>query len=215
MRQKEREGKGTHFFPPSPTPSHQTSTACFFLNVLMNLGSHSSEAIPRSLQHLIKAFDLAPSEAVAIPWGLKYSCSPLAVETNLRKWKRRVLLEGDELKEKIKEGESQRRVVQKGKGGKGRRHTFYLLFDSKSKDDNDFQRYEASDESKRRAGCSGLVRGSPSPIELLLTHLPKQTKTHSLETILVPTLVSPLGASPHPPGPKALLRTLRYLISGR
>lgn len=56
----------------------------FFLKSLMKRGSQSSLAMPRSLQHRIRALDLAASEAVAMPFGSKYSCSPLAVETNLR-----------------------------------------------------------------------------------------------------------------------------------
>jgi hypothetical protein len=87
----------------------------------------SSLATPRSLQHLMSAFDLHPSVAVGTPDGSKYSCSPLAMETSL----------------------------------------------------------------------------------------PKQTRPYSLDTILLPTFVSPLGASPHPPGPNALFSILRYLISGR
>lgn len=41
--------------------------------------------MPRSLQHLISAFDLAASVAVEMPEGSKYSCSPLAMENNLFK----------------------------------------------------------------------------------------------------------------------------------
>ena len=43
----------------------------------------SSLAIPRSLQHLINALLLHASVAVGIPAGSKYSCSPLAIATNL------------------------------------------------------------------------------------------------------------------------------------
>jgi hypothetical protein len=43
----------------------------------------SSEAIPKSLQHLINALLLQPSEAVGKPELSKKSCSPLACETNL------------------------------------------------------------------------------------------------------------------------------------
>ncbi|KAJ2965355.1 hypothetical protein NUW58_g10899 [Xylaria curta] len=46
-------------------------------------GSHSSEAMPRSLQHRISAFDLQPSAAVDTPSSLKYCCSPRAWATNL------------------------------------------------------------------------------------------------------------------------------------
>jgi hypothetical protein len=53
------------------------------LNERMNAGSHSSEAIPRSFEHLIRAFDLQPSVAVGIPLGSKYSCSPRATDTSL------------------------------------------------------------------------------------------------------------------------------------
>jgi len=51
------------------------------------------------------------------------------------------------------------------------------------------------------------IRGGP--------HLPRHTSAYSRLTILGPTLVSVRGARPQPPGPKALLRILRYLISGR
>ena len=71
----------THFFPL--VSCAQTSTQCFFLNSRIKRGSHSSEETPRSLQHRISAFDLAPSEAVGTPDGLKKSCSPRAVATNL------------------------------------------------------------------------------------------------------------------------------------
>ena len=46
-------------------------------------------------------------------------------------------------------------------------------------------------------------------------YLPRHTSAYSLLTTLGPTFVSLRGASPHPPGPKALLRMRRYLISGR
>ena len=45
--------------------------------------NQSSEAIPRSLQHRMRAFDLHPSVAVGNPAGSKKVCSPLATETNL------------------------------------------------------------------------------------------------------------------------------------
>lgn len=44
---------------------------------------HSSLAIPRSLQHLMRALDLQASVAVGTPEGSKYSCSPLAIATSL------------------------------------------------------------------------------------------------------------------------------------
>lgn len=43
----------------------------------------SSLAIPKSLQQRIRALLLHASVAVAIPEGSKYSCSPLAIATNL------------------------------------------------------------------------------------------------------------------------------------
>ena len=46
-------------------------------------------------------------------------------------------------------------------------------------------------------------------------YLPRHTRAYSLLTILGPTFVSLRGARPHPPGPNALLRMRRYLISGR
>lgn len=49
-----------------------------------DLTDQSSEAIPKSLQHRIKAFDLHPSVAVGRPDGSKKVCSPLATETSLR-----------------------------------------------------------------------------------------------------------------------------------
>lgn len=45
---------------------------------------HNSLAIPRSLQHLMRALLLHASVAVGIPEGSKYSCSPRAMATNLR-----------------------------------------------------------------------------------------------------------------------------------
>jgi hypothetical protein len=48
-----------------------------------------------------------------------------------------------------------------------------------------------------------------------MTHLPRQTRAYSRLTIFGPTFVSLRGARPHPPGPKALFRIRRYLISGR
>jgi hypothetical protein len=101
--------------------------------------------MPRSLQHLIRAFDLHASVAVGMPEGSKYSCSPLATDTRLG---------------------------------------------------------EASERSMNL-----LDRGR--------TYRPRHTNPHSLETILGPTFVSPLGARPHPPGPNAALSVRRYLISGR
>jgi hypothetical protein len=47
------------------------------------LTHHSSLAIPRSLQHLMRALDLQASVAVGTPDGSKYSCSPLAIATSL------------------------------------------------------------------------------------------------------------------------------------
>lgn len=47
------------------------------------------------------------------------------------------------------------------------------------------------------------------------TYRPRQTRAYSRLTIFGPTLVSPRGARPQPPGPKALFKILRYLISGR
>lgn len=44
----------------------------------------SSLAIPKSLQHRIRALLLHPSAAVGIPDGSKYSFSPLAMATSLR-----------------------------------------------------------------------------------------------------------------------------------
>ena len=43
----------------------------------------SSLAIPKSLQHLMRALLLHPSAAVGIPEGSKYSFSPLAMATSL------------------------------------------------------------------------------------------------------------------------------------
>lgn len=47
------------------------------------------------------------------------------------------------------------------------------------------------------------------------TYRPKQTSAYSLLTTFWLTLVSPLGARPHPPGPNALFSMRRYLISGK
>jgi len=46
---------------------------------------HSSLAIPKSLQHRIKALLLHASVAVAIPAASKYSCSPRAMATSLQR----------------------------------------------------------------------------------------------------------------------------------
>jgi len=63
--------------------STHTSTQCFALNSLIKVGSHSSLAMPRSLQHRIRALDLQASVAVGMPDSSKYSCSPRATETSL------------------------------------------------------------------------------------------------------------------------------------
>lgn len=47
------------------------------------------------------------------------------------------------------------------------------------------------------------------------TYRPKHTSAYSRVTRRSVTMVSPRGARPHPPGPKARLRMRRYLISGR
>ena len=49
----------------------------------------------------------------------------------------------------------------------------------------------------------------------IATNLPRHTRPHSRDTIRGVTCVSPRGARPHPPGPKAALSVRRYLISGR
>lgn len=46
-------------------------------------------------------------------------------------------------------------------------------------------------------------------------YLPSATRAYSLVTAFAVTIVSPLGAKPHPPGPKAWFKILLYLISGR
>lgn len=81
--------------------SVNTSTQYLALNSRMNLGSlscqlslclhtqqrllahHNSLAIPKSLQHRIRALLLHASVAVGMPEGSKYSCSPRATETSL------------------------------------------------------------------------------------------------------------------------------------
>lgn len=73
----------THFLPVLAS-STKTSTQYFCLNCRMKRGSQSSDAMPKSLQHRMRALDLAPSEAVAMPFGSKYSCSPRAVEMYLQ-----------------------------------------------------------------------------------------------------------------------------------
>lgn len=82
------------------TCSAHTSTQCFFLNLRIKEGSliiecqyqdhvmkdvtyHSSDAIPKSLQHRINALLLHPSDAVGKLVMSKKSCSPLAWDTNL------------------------------------------------------------------------------------------------------------------------------------
>jgi len=50
---------------------------------------------------------------------------------------------------------------------------------------------------------------------IALSYRPPQTRPYSLVTSLPVTIVSPLGARPHPPGPKVLFNMRLYLISGR
>lgn len=52
-------------------------------------------------------------------------------------------------------------------------------------------------------------------VVVVYAYLPPQTSPYSLVTTFPVTIVSPLGASPHPPGPNARFNILRYLISGR
>jgi hypothetical protein len=72
------------FFFLVVTCSTHTSFVISVVNFRMNRGSHSSDAIPRSLQHRIRALDLQPSVAVGMPSGSKYCCSPRAMETSLK-----------------------------------------------------------------------------------------------------------------------------------
>ncbi len=87
--------KGEHVFSLKAhfllvgTCSAYTSTQYSFLNPRMNRGSHSSLAIPRSLQQRISALLLQASVAVGIPEGSKYSCSPRAIPTSLPKGKKK------------------------------------------------------------------------------------------------------------------------------
>jgi hypothetical protein len=50
---------------------------------------------------------------------------------------------------------------------------------------------------------------------IALSYRPPQTRPYSLVTSLPVTMVSPLGARPHPPGPNVLFNMRLYLISGR
>ena len=61
----------------------------------------------------------------------------------------------------------------------------------------------------------GEIKTKRLSVKIGATHRPWQTSAYSRLTIFGPTLVSLLGASPHPPGPNALLRIRLYLISGR
>ena len=45
--------------------------------------------------------------------------------------------------------------------------------------------------------------------------LPRHTNAYSRLTVLGPTFVSLRAARPHPPGPNAVFKIRRYLISGR
>jgi len=47
------------------------------------------------------------------------------------------------------------------------------------------------------------------------TYRPCTISAYSIVTTFSPMASSPRGAMPQPPGPKALLRMRRYLISGR
>lgn len=127
------------------TCSTINSRACVFIKPRINLGSQSSEAIPKSLQQRMSALDLQPSVAVGMPSGSKYCCSPRAREIRL---------------------------------------VYLLAFEL----------------------CRACVKCS---------YRPPQTRPYSLVTSLPVTIVSPRGASPHPPGPNALFKIRRYLISGR
>ena len=64
------------------------------------------------------------------------------------------------------------------------------------------------------AGLNSLARGSCVDI-IECAYRPPQTRPYSLVTSLPVTMVSPLGARPHPPGPKALFNMRLYLISGK
>lgn len=65
------------------TCSTTISLPISFMYLLMNRGSQSSDAMPRSLQQRMRALDLQPSVAVGMPSGSKYCCSPRAIETSL------------------------------------------------------------------------------------------------------------------------------------
>jgi hypothetical protein len=65
------------------TCSTHSSRQWAFLNSRMKRGSHSSDAMPRSLQQRSSAFDLQPSPAVGIVSSEKYWHSPRAWAMNL------------------------------------------------------------------------------------------------------------------------------------
>jgi hypothetical protein len=71
----------THFFFVGRC-SANTSAPCCALNSRMKRGSHSSLAMPRSLQQRMSALLFAASVAVGMPLGSKYSCSPRAIATS-------------------------------------------------------------------------------------------------------------------------------------
>ena len=71
--------------------------------------------------------------------------------------------------------------------------------------------FSPSDGDKSRFQSTGAF----SALTERQTYLPWQTRAYSRLTIFGLTLVSPRGASPQAPGPNALLRTRRYLISGK
>lgn len=60
-----------------------------------------------------------------------------------------------------------------------------------------------------------MSQNKEKKIVSFFTYLPCATSAYSLVTALDVTMLSPLGASPQPPGPKALFKILLYLISGR
>lgn len=64
------------------------------------------------------------------------------------------------------------------------------------------------------AGVNRLACGSCVDI-MNSAYRPPQTRPYSLVTSLPVTIVSPLGARPQPPGPKALFNMRLYLISGK
>jgi hypothetical protein len=74
---------------------------------------------------------------------------------------------------------------------------------------------DKSEKTKLLAFGSKGKSGLDTVNKNVLSYRPLQTSAYSLVTVFGVTILSLRGTRPHPPGPNALLRIRRYLISGR